>query len=247
MELKKQQIINGNCLEELPKIPTGSIDMILTDLPFQVTACSWDSVIPFDHLWNEYRRVIKDNGAIVLFGTQPFTTALNASAADIFRYELIWVKHQATNPMFAKKGPLKIHENISIFYKNLPTYNPQFEYDKPYGKFKSRIGKKIGEVYSKLDSEHRDNPTGERYPVSLLYFPNPNKGKIHPTQKPVDLCEYLIKTYTNEGDLVLDSCAGGFTTAIAAINTNRQFVCIEKEEKYYRLGKERIENLNNEH
>lgn len=235
--------IHGDCLEVMPAITDKSVDLIITDLPYEVSACAWDSIIPFDKLWPQYERIIKDNGAIVLTGTQPFTSKLICSNLKLFRYEIIWIKHQATNPMFAKKGILKAHENICVFYKNAPTYNPQIEYDKPYGGFKTRLGKKVGEVYGKnLESQHRDNPEGARYPVSFVYFANPNKNKIHPTEKPVALLEYLIKTFSNEGDLVLDSCAGSGSLGVAAANTKRDFILIEKDEVIFTKMRHRIEN-----
>lgn len=237
----KQELWLGDCLELMKDIPDKSIDMILCDLPFQVTSCSWDIIIPFDKLWSSYNRICKDKASIILFGTQPFTSKLILSNEKDFKYEIIWIKHQSTNPMFAKKGILKAHENICVFYKNQPTYNPQIEYDKPYGGFKSRLGKKVGEVYGdNLKSQHRDNPDGERYPVSFIYFSNPNKNKQHPTQKPLALCEYLIKTYTNENDTVLDNCMGSGTTCLAAKNLNRQFIGIEKEKEYYDICVKRI-------
>lgn len=236
-----QDLILGDCLEKMDNVPDKSVDMVLCDLPYGTTACKWDSIIPMDKLWLHYERITKDNAAIVLTSSQPFTSLLICSNINLFKYEIIWIKHQATNPMFAKKGVLKAHENILVFYKNSPTYNPQIEYDKPYGGFKTRLGKKVGEVYgANLDSQHRNNPDGERYPVSFVYFSNPNKNKQHPTEKPLSLCEYLIKTYTNEGDLVLDNTMGSGTTCLAAKNLNRQFIGIEKEEKYFNIAKERI-------
>ena len=237
----KNSLILGDCLEIMPQIADKSVDMICTDLPYQVTNLSWDTLIPFAPLWAQYERIIKDNGAIILTGTQPFTSQLICSNLKLFKYEIIWIKHQATNPMFAKKGILKAHENICVFYKNSPAYNPQLEYDEPYGGFKSRLGKKIGEVYGEnLKSQHRDNPDGARYPVSFVYFANPNKGKIHPTEKPVALLEYLIKTFSNPNDLVLDSCGGSGSLAIAALNTNRNFIAIEKNEEIYEKARNRI-------
>jgi len=203
-----QNVILGDCLIEMQKFPDKYFDAIITDPPFGQTFCEWDKIVDFSKLWAEYNRITKETSPIIIFSSQPFTSLLITSNLQDFKYELVWIKHQATNPMFAKKGILKIHENICIFYKKSPTYNPQFEYDKSYSKFNSRIGKKIGEIYGDINSEHRDNPTGERYPVSLLYFPNPNKNKFHPTEKPILLLEYLIKTYTNEKNLILDGFSG---------------------------------------
>jgi len=245
MEINK--IYNEDCLIGMQRIPDKSIDMILCDLPYGTSACKWDVVIPFEPLWEQYKRIIKDNGAIVLFGSQPFTSALVMSSPELFRYEIIWIKHQATNPMFAKKGFLKAHENILVFYDKLPTYNPIIEYDKPYGGFKTRLGKKVGEVYGAcLDSQHRENPNGERCPVSFVYFSNTNIKKQHPTQKPVPLMEYLIKTYTNEGELVLDNCIGSGTTAIACINTNRNYIGFELDKGYFEIAQNRIINHSSE-
>lgn len=235
------ELIKGDCLVEMQNIPDKSIDMICADLPYGTTACKWDTIIPFEPLWEQYKRIIKDNGAIVLFGSQPFTSALVMSNPKMFRYEIIWIKHQATNPMFAKKGFLKAHENILVFYDKLPTYNPIIEYDKPYGGFKTRLGKKVGEVYGAcLDSQHRENPNGERYPVSFVYFSNTNIKKQHPTQKPVTLFEYLIKTYTNEGETVLDNTCGSGSTGVACVNTNRNFIGIEMDEAYFEIASKRI-------
>jgi site-specific DNA-methyltransferase (adenine-specific) len=236
----------GDCLDILKDIPDNSIDMVLCDLPYQMTASQWDKEIPLDKLWNQYNRVAKENAAFVLFGSQPFTSRLVMSNYDNFRYEIIWVKHQATNPMFAKKGVLKCHENISVFYRKLPTYNPQIEYDNPYSGFKSRIGKKIGEAYNNLDSTHRDNPTGERYPVSFLYYANPSKGKTHPNEKPLDLIRYLVRTFSNEGDLVLDNCAGSFVTGEACVKENRYYLLMEKDTNYFSLGNFKLANLQTE-
>ncbi len=247
MDIKNGRFYLGDCLEVMKEIPDGVVDMILCDLPYGTTACSWDSIIPFKPLWEQYSRIIKPNGAIVLTASQPFTSALVMSNIEMFKYEIIWIKHQASNPMFAKKGILKIHENICVFYKKQPVYNPQFEQGKAYKSFKSRQGKKLGEVYGNLQSQHNENDGTKLNPVSFLYFPG-NSGKggdknsFHPTQKPVGLFEYLIRTYTNEGELVLDNCAGSGTTAIAAENCRRKWVCIEQNEEYATKAVERIWN-----
>lgn len=237
----KDYIKQGDCLELMKDIPDKSVDMILCDLPYGTTACQWDVVIPFNALRKQYNRIIKDNGAIVLFGSQPFTTKLISSNIKNFRYEIIWEKQQGTNPMFAKKGILKKHENICVFYKKQPTYNPQMSYgNKNYSAFSSK-NKKIGEIYGDLKSKHRECNDGSRYPTSILKF-NTERTKLHPTQKPVALCEYLIKTYTNEGDIVFDSCMGSGTTCIAAQNTHRHYIGFEKNEKYFSIAKKQIED-----
>jgi DNA modification methylase len=227
----------GDCLEILPTIADNSVDMVLVDLPYGTTACKWDSIIPLDKLWEQYNRICKKDGAMVFTAAQPFTTILAASNLENFRYEWIWEKPQGTNPMNAKVMPLKSHENILIFYRKKPVYNPQMWYSTPYSGFSSDTSK-IGEVYGSAKSKHRDNPEGSRYPKTVLRFKQ-EKG-LHPTQKPVDLMEYLIKTYSNEGDTVLDPCMGSGTTGVACMNTGRNFIGIEKEENYYKIAEQRI-------
>lgn len=227
----------GDCLDKLTEISDASVDMILTDLPYGTTACSWDSIIPLDKLWEQYNRVVKENAAMVFTASQPFTTILASSNIKNFRYEWIWQKPQGTNPMNAKIMPLKSHENILVFYKTKPTYNPQMTKGTPYGGFKSETST-IGEVYGRAKSVHRDNPEGTRYPKTILSFKQ-EKG-LHPTQKPIPLMEYLIKTYTNEGDVVLDSTMGSGTTGVACLNTSRKFIGIEKDPIYFQKAQERI-------
>ena len=233
-------IYNGDCLEIMPTLADKSVDMILCDLPYGTTACKWDTVIPFEPLWKEYKRLIKDNGAIVLTASQPFTTDVINSNRDDFRYEVIWEKSLFSNPFMARKQILKKHENVLIFYKRQPTYNPQMEAGEPYTD-KVRPGC-LQIQGAKGRMKLAINNEGTRYPTSVLRFRNGNNGNLHPTQKPVALFEYLIRTYTNEGDTVLDNCAGSFTTAIACMNTNRKYICIEKDKKYFEIGKNRIEN-----
>jgi len=229
------EIIHGDCLEVMPQIPSGSIDMILCDLPYGTTACKWDTIIPFEPLWKQYERIIKDNGAIVLFASQPFTTALINSNIKLFRYSWVWEKEQGVNFLMAKKQPLKVHEDICVFSKKQTVYNPQMTEGKPYISGKGDSGEVTGRV-KKVQTKNN----GTRYPRSVIWF----KGEtgLHPTQKPVELCEYLIKAYTNEGDTVLDNCIGSGTTVIACMNTNRNFIGIEKEKKYFDIAKERIAN-----
>jgi site-specific DNA-methyltransferase (adenine-specific) len=227
----------GDCLDILPTLADNSVDMVLVDLPYGTTACKWDSIIPLDKLWEQYNRICKKDGAMVFTAAQPFTTILAASNLENFRYEWIWEKPQGTNPMNAKVMPLKSHENILVFYRKKPVYNPQMWYSTPYSGFSSNTSK-IGEVYGSAKSKHRDNPEGSRYPKTVLKFKQ-EKG-LHPTQKPVELMEYLIKTYSNEGEVVLDNTMGSGTTGVACVNTNRNFIGIEMEENYYKIAEQRI-------
>ena len=227
------KIYNIDCLEGMKYIDDKSIDMILCDLPYGTTACKWDAIIPLDVLWREYERIIKDNGAIVLTASQPFTTMLINSNIKLFKYCWVWEKEQGVNFLMAKKQPLKVHEDICVFYKKQCTYNPQMTMGKPYISGKGDSGEVTGKV-KKIQTEN----TGTRYPKSIIRF-NRERG-LHPTQKPVSLFEYLIKTYTNEGDLVLDNCMGSGTTAIACINTNRNYLGFELNKEYYEIAKNRI-------
>ena len=228
-------IIHGDCLEVMPQLPNGSVDMILCDLPYGTTACKWDTIIPFEPLWREYKRIIKSNGAIVLTASQPFTSALVMSNPKWFKYEWVWEKDNATGFLNSKKQPLRIAENILIFYDKQCIYNPQFIAGKPY---KAKTGDTRPSVYGKHKSLHIDS-NGERYPKNILKFTRGNL-KVHPTQKPVALFEYLIKTYTNENDLVLDNCAGSGTTGVACKNLNRNFILIEKDLGYFNIAQTRI-------
>jgi site-specific DNA-methyltransferase (adenine-specific) len=216
-------------------IPDKSVDMILCDLPYGTTACKWDSIIPFDKLWNQYKRIIKDNGAIVLTASQPFTSELIHSNLKMFKYEWIWEKEQGVNFLLAKKQPMKVHENICVFYKKQCTYNPQFNIGKPYISGKGTSGDVTGNVIKKQTVNN-----GKRYPRSVQRF-NREVG-LHPTQKPVALFEYLIKTYTNEGETVLDNCIGSGTTAIACMNTNRNYIGFEMDTKYFDIAIKRVNN-----
>jgi len=241
----KKEILLGDCLELMKDIPNGSIDMILCDLPYGTTNCKWDIIIPFEKLWEQYYRITKPNAAIVLFSTQPFTTALISSNMKDFRYSLIWDKIRAAGFLNANRMPLKQHEDINVFYKMQPTYNPQKYIDKPYDKTKyngNKLDKNVLGAYTSQSSKNE----GERFPKSILTFSQNwrRQDQIHPTQKPVELMEYLIKTYSNEGDLILDNCAGSGTTAIACLNTNRQFIVMEKEQKYYDIILKRVADFN---
>jgi site-specific DNA-methyltransferase (adenine-specific) len=235
-------IICGDCLIEMPKIPDKSIDMILCDLPYGTTACSWDTIIPFEPLWKEYKRIIKENGAIVLTASQPFTSALVMSNIKMFKYEWIYKKTKATEFFDAKKRPLNDYEDICVFYNKPPTYNPQMvRAEKTYKR--GFVKRKKSDCYGK-EKDFEQLETGMRYPKRVIEIQNAStKDIVHPTQKPVALFEYLIKTYTNEGDLVLDNCAGSCTTAIACINLKRNYICIENEKKYCDIGRERIDHM----
>lgn len=244
-KIEKNNIYLGDCIEIMKLIPNKSIDMILCDLPYGTTKCEWDSVIDLEKLWDNYCRIIKDNGAIVLFSQTPFDKILGCSNLKMLRYEWIWEKTQATGHLNAKKMPLKSHENILVFYKKLPTYNPQITFGhKPVNSYTKYISTQNNtELYNKMNKEIKGGGNTTRYPRSIQVFKSDKqKEHLHPTQKPVKLLEYLIKTYTNENDLVLDNCIGSGSTAIAAINTKRNFIGIEKEKKYYEIACNRIDN-----
>ena len=245
----------GDCLEVMKDIPDKSIDMILCDLPYGTTACKWDVIIPFEPLWEQYNRIIKDNGAIVLFGSEPFSTMLRYSNLKMYKYDWVWHKNTSGGFVTAKKQPMKYHEIISVFYKKQPTYNPQFQ---PYSETTNKRFKDGQMVNRTKEVEKPKNniqggvafagqqPIDKKrgkYPESVQFFnsvPNCNGTKLHPTQKPVALLEYLVNTYTNEGEIVLDNCMGSGSTGVACLRTNRKFIGIELEQKYYDVAKERI-------
>lgn len=233
------QLYHGDCLEIMQNIPDKSIDMILCDLPYGITQNKWDSVIPFEKLWGRYNRIIKDNGAIVLHCCQPFTSALIQSNIKNFKYCWVWDKHYCRGFLNAKKQPLRCHEDIAVFYKKQCVYNPQMT----KGKFriKGHSNKQRG-CYGDYNSFYTQN--NDYYPKSILDFAGvPVTELLHPTQKPVALLEYLIKTYTNEDDTVLDNCMGSGSTGVAALNTNRNFIGIELDLEYYNLAQQRIYNM----
>lgn len=237
MEIIKNNVVllKGNCLELMKDIPDESIDLILCDLPYGTTACKWDTVIPFDKLWEQYNRIIKDNGVVVLFGKQPFTSKLIISNIKNFKYSLVWVKDNHDNPLMAKKRFLNITEDVCVFYKKQCKYNPQ-------GIIEINKMTKQGRGESLSQKNKRKNEylqTYTNYPKNILKFKR-DLPNIHPTQKPVALLEYLIKTYTNENDIVLDNCMGSGSTGVACVNTNRNFIGIELSEEYYNIAKERI-------
>jgi site-specific DNA-methyltransferase (adenine-specific) len=235
MELNK--IYNEDCLEGMKRIADKSVDMILCDLPYGTTQNKLDVIIPFDKLWEQYNRIIKDNGAIVLTAQTPFDKVLGMSNLKLLKYEWIWNKLSPTGHLNAKKMPMKKTENILVFYKKQPTYNPQGIFYNP--RVKKRNSKSVGSSnYGKHNDKNISDFQG--YPTNLLEFMR--ESGLHPTQKPVALFEYLIKTYTSEGETVLDNCMGSGTTAIACINTNRNFIGFELDENYYQIAMERIEN-----
>ena len=227
----------GDCLERMKEIPDGSVDMILTDPPYGTTACKWDSIIPLEPMWEQLKRIIKPNGAIVLFGAEPFSSALRMSNIKNYKYDWIWRKPKGTGHLNAKRMPMNDVETISVFYRKQCIYNPQFTEGKPY---KSKSGKSSFDGYGKDNRKGNDN-NGKRYPKRLLEFNVVERNTLHPTQKPVALMEYLIKTYTNESETVLDFTMGSGTTGCAAKNLNRNFIGIEMDEGYFNIAKKRID------
>jgi site-specific DNA-methyltransferase (adenine-specific) len=243
--VSKIQLIQGDCLEKMKSIPDGNIDMILCDLPYGTTVCKWDTVIPFVPLWEQYERIIKPNGAIVLTASQPFTSALVMSKPKLFKYEWVWDKIKPTGMLNASHQPLRRHENILVFCKKKSIYNPQ-KTQNPKGIEKRNLykyqrenegGETVGMI--KQGGTSSNYEADKLLPVSIQQFSKDNKP-IHPTQKPVALFEYLIKTYTNEGDLVLDNCMGSGTTGVACKNLNRDFIGIELNQKYFEIAEKRI-------
>lgn len=227
--------MQGDCLELMKNIPDKSVDMILCDLPYGTTRNKWDTPIDLSSLWQQYQRLVKNNGAICLFAQAPFDKVLGASNLKMFKYEWVWQKDNATGFLNAKKMPLKIHENILVFYSNPPVYNPQMRIGfKPYtqksGRGSTNYGKQISVV-----TENK----GKRYPIDILNFQR-DRFKLHPTQKPVALLEYLIRTYTNEGETVLDNCMGSGSTGVACLNTGRNFIGMELDAGYFEIAKKRI-------
>lgn len=250
---KPYELMKGDCLELMERIPDGSVDMVLCDLPYGTTACKWDSVIPFEPLWAQYKRVIKDNGAIVLFGAEPFSSALRMSNIKQYKYDWLWEKERATNFANAKKMPLRSTENISIFYRKPPTYNPQgiVRIDRVMKNSRTVGGETMRENIARSAGKGTLRSGGKyvqqftNYPKQVLRFAH-DKKKLHPTQKPVPLLEYLIKTYTNEDETVLDNCMGSGSTGVACMNTNRRFIGIEMDPKYFDIAQQRIEQAASE-
>lgn len=237
MDLNK--LYNMDCMEGMKEIKTCSIDMILCDLPYGTTQCKWDTIIPFEPLWKQYERVIKENGAIVLTGCEPFSSMLRLSNIKLFKYDWIWDKVKGTGFLNAKRQPMRNHEIVSVFYKNQCTYNPQ----KTQGHIlkKSFRAKHLQtDVYGEMKNDYLYEST-ERYPRSIQVFSTDTQNSsLHPTQKPVALFEYLIKTYTNEGEIVLDNCMGSGTTAVACYNTKRNYIGFEIDKDYYEAAQARL-------
>ena len=240
------KIWNEDCVGEgvgMSRIADKSVDMILADLPYGTTRNKWDSVIPIDKIWLNYERIIKPNGAVVLTAQTPFDKVIGASNIDLLRYEWIWEKTQATGHLNANKMPMKAHENILVFYKNLPTYNPikTTGHERKVSTAHHKRNTSTGTNYGKCDNFSSYDST-ERFPRSIIEFSSDKQVlNLHPTQKPVALFEYLVRTYTNEGDLVLDNCAGSFTTAVACENLNRNWICMEQDREYCKIGWKRIQ------
>ena len=237
----KENLILGNCLEVMKSIPDNSIDAIITDPPYGTTACKWDSVIPFDLMWEQLNRIIKPNGAIVLFGSEPFSSALRMSNIKNYKYDWIWEKARPSNFALAKKTPMKYHEIISVF--NSKTYYPIMTKGNKVRKKGTNKGAVIyGGISGLGNPEYLKKEYINFYPKSIQKFSNSNYQSIHPTQKPVELMEYLIKTYTNENETVLDFTMGSGTTGVACKNTNRNFIGIEMDKKYFEIAESRIKN-----
>lgn len=247
-------LYNEDCLKVMPTLPDKSVNLILCDLPYGTTKCKWDVVIPFDKLWEQYNRLITDEGAIVLFGKEPFSSYLRVSNIDMYKYDWIWVKDTKSNFMQANHQPLNNIELISVFGKGyvrdikdkvMMTYNPQFTEGKEYKLPKvSKTTDLFGENHKNGVYKHSNRDTTKRYPFNQLHF-NVDKDKVHPTQKPVELLEYLIKTYSNEKDTVLDNCMGSGSTGVACKKLGRNFIGIEKEKKYFDIARSRIEDAKN--
>lgn len=252
----RYKLYQGDCLEVMDRlIEEGvKVDAIITDPPYGTTACKWDSVIPFEEMWDRINKLIKPNGAVVLFGNEPFTSTLICSNIKNFKYKWTWYKSTLSNHLNAKKQPLRSIEDICIFYKKQPTYNPQLrDRERKNIRYTENIYHPSCNTYGKIKNEvkfdeYRTIPKEKGYPIDILDFQglgNFGNKRVHPTQKPVELLEYLIKTYTNEGELVLDFTMGSGSTGVAALNTNRRFIGIELDEKYFNIAKQRIKEAEN--
>ncbi len=242
LDNKNYKLLQGDCLELMKDISDKSVDMILCDLPYGTTKCKWDIVIPFDKLWEQYNRIIKDKGAILLFGSEPFSSKMRISNLRMYKYDWIWKKTKAQGFLNSKKMPLKDYENICVFYKRPPVYNPQgiiygnFQNDR---KSKYNKGEDIYGKEKEFGISHMSN-----FPKQIIEFSNPSgRGQLHPTQKPVALLEYLIKTYTQDGEIILDNCMGSGSTGVAALNLHRKFIGMELDENYFKIAEKRIQDI----
>ena len=245
-ENKYGKIYSGDCLEVLDNLieKNVKVDCCITDLPYGTTKCKWDQIIPFDEMWDRLNKLVKPNGAICLFGTEPFSSLLRCSNLKDYRYDIIWEKERVTNFFFVKKQIAKCHENISVFYKKQPTYNVQYQAREGKKAWSRSGGIMVNKLYDQVVDEIDRSSNGNlRYPRSIQKFSIHNNGLLHPTQKPTELLEFLIKSFTNEEELVLDFTAGSCSLAEACINSNRRFICIEKDKNYYNVGVERIKNI----
>lgn len=234
-------LLCGDCLEQMRNIKDNSIDCIICDLPYGTTNCKWDIIIPFEDLWKEYNRISKNTTPIFLFGIEPFSSAIRMSNLKDYKYDLYWYKTLCSNFMMGKKQPFFKIETISVFYKNSPTYNPIMREGKPYEIKESHVEQRGMQQKYNIKKKSDIVNKGERFPDNLLKFNSLGSGKLHPTQKPLDLIKYIINTYTNEGDLILDNCMGSGTTGVACKELNRKFIGIEKDEKYFEIAKKCIE------
>ena len=245
LDNEQYKLLQGDCLELMQDIPNASIDMILCDLPYGTTQCKWDTIIPFELLWEQYNRIIKDDGAILLFGQEPFSSHLRLSNLQDYKYDIYWEKERLTNIQQVKRRVGKTVETISVFYKKQCTYNPQMlKYNgKPRSnKVKQGILGRLTDSATKAVKEYKD--TGWRYPTQVWKFKRDClKSNLHPTQKPVALLKELIKTFSNEGDTVLDNCMGSGSTGVACLNTGRRFIGIELDERYFEVAKKRLEEV----
>lgn len=241
-------LMHGDCLECMKELPAGSVDMILVDPPYGVTACKWDALIPYQPMWSCVLRAAKENAAIVFFSQMPFSAELVMSQKKLFRYEFVYEKHEVTNFMQSKIMPLHQHENIEVFYRKLPTYNPQFSYREPYTEKRStNIGQTVWGNSGNQWRGETQSLDGKRYPTTILKFKNTGNNHFtheyngkHSTQKPVDLCAWLVRTYTNRGETVLDFCMGSGSTGVACMNEGRKFIGIEKDDKIFGTAVERV-------
>lgn len=244
--MSEYQLYQGDCLEIMKQIPDRSVNFILTDPPYGTTVCKWDNVIPFEPMWEQLNRIVKPNGVIALFGTEPFSSKLRLSNIKNYKYDWVWEKSKATGFLNAKKQPLRAYENISIFYYSQPNYQPQITQGVAYNKGVRKL-QTLDDVYGKFNQVEVKSE-GKRYPRNVIYFKTAeSEGKVyHKTQKPVALLEYLIKTYTIEGETVLDFTMGSGSTGEACLRTNRNFIGIEKEGNYFNIAKDRLEKVEGE-